>query len=272
RRVQTDQTFNNAAVPVERRGNLWFAKGTAQIRTDHRLQASLQYDRTVQADAIFRGTAAPNRNLGILTSVSSLPAGTISGATPQIIAPSALGTLIKGGPLASFNYSWVQSSSRVFQFVGSFMINKPNDLQPADGQGLIPTKIIQSNPTGNILGSLTTVGMEGGFGGVDTSHRSMVYLSPSMTFFVKDKLGDHEFRGGADLYPNIQNRTTSNLAPVEFYFRPPGTTGSADVLFERDILRGFDGGTSVANNAYEHHYGGYFQDRWKPSAHVSVKA
>src|SRR5262249_34686898 len=200
------------------------------------------------------------------------PAGTISGATPQIIAPSALGTLIKGGPLASFNYSWVQSSSRVFQFVGSFMINKPNDLQPADGQGLIPTKIIQSNPTGNILGSLTTVGMEGGFGGVDTSHRSMVYLSPSMTFFVKDKLGDHEFRGGADLYPNIQNRTTSGLAPVEFYFRPPGTTGGADVLFERDVLRGFDGGTAVANNAYEHHYGVYFQDRWKPSARVSVKA
>ena len=46
----------------------------------------------------------------------------------------------------------------------------------------------------------------------------------------------------------------------------------ADVLFERDILRGFDGGTSVSNDAYEHHYGGYFQDRWKPSAHVAVKA
>src|SRR5215467_4495183 len=32
RRVQTDQTFNNAAVPVERRGNLWFAKVTTQMR------------------------------------------------------------------------------------------------------------------------------------------------------------------------------------------------------------------------------------------------
>ena len=51
-----------------------------------------------------------------------------------------------------------------------------------------------------------------------------------------------------------------------------GTTGSADVLFERDILRGFDGGTTVANNAYEHYYGAYFQDRWKPSARVAVKA
>src|SRR6266850_2911055 len=41
RRVQTDQTFNNAAVPVQRRGNLWFAKVTAQLHTDHRVQVSV---------------------------------------------------------------------------------------------------------------------------------------------------------------------------------------------------------------------------------------
>jgi hypothetical protein len=269
RRVQTDQTFNNTVVPVERRGNLWFAKITTQLQTAHRLQVSLQYDRTVQANAIFRGTVGPNRNLGLLT--SSTTAG-LSSATPQITAASALGTLVKGGPLASFNYNWVVSSSKVLQFVGSFMINKPNDLQPNQGQSLAATKIIQSNPTGNILGSLTTVALEGGFGAVDTSHRSMTYLSPSMTFFVNDKLGSHEFRGGADLYPNIENKTSSNLAPVEFYFRPPGTSGSADVLFERDVLRGFDGGTSVSNDAYEHHYAAYFQDRWKPASRVAVKA
>jgi hypothetical protein len=270
RRVQTDQTFNNAPVPVERRGNLWFVKGTTQLTSNHRLQGSLQYDRTIQANAIFRGTVAPNRNLGLLTSGTTV--GTLSTATPQIVAPSGFGTLIKGGPLASFNYNWVVSSTKVFQFVGSFMVNKPNDLQPLDGQGLIPTKVIQSNAQGNILGSLTTTALEGGFGGTDTSHRSMIYLSPSMTFFVGNKLGSHEFRGGADLYPNIENKTTSNLAPVEFYYRPPGTTGSADVLFERDVLRGFDGGTSVSNKAYEHHYAGYFQDRWKPTAHVAIKA
>ncbi|PYR43279.1 MAG: hypothetical protein DMF93_03550, partial [Acidobacteria bacterium] len=178
---------------------------------------------------VFRGTVAPNRNLGLLTSATTTPAGALSSATPQIVAPSALGTLIKGGPLASFNYNWVVSSTKVFQFVGSFMINKPNDLQPIDGQGLIPTKVIQTNPAGNILGSLTTTALEGGFGATDTSHRSMIYLSPSMTFFVKNKLGSHEFRAGGDLYPNIQNKTSSNLAPVEFYFRPPGTTGNADV-------------------------------------------
>jgi hypothetical protein len=269
RRVQTDQTFNNAAVPVERRGNLWFGKMTAQLHNNHRLQMSFQYDRTIQANAIFRGTVGPNRNLGLLTSSTTSGLGS---ATPQITAPSALGTLVKGGPLASFNYNWVVSSLRVFQFVGSFMVNKPNDLQPNDGQGLIPTKVIQTNPSGNILGNLTTTALEGGFGGIDTSHRSMIYLSPSMTFFVNDRLGSHEFRGGADLYPKIENKTTSNLGSVEFYFRPPGTTGSADALFERDVLRGFDGGTSVSNDAYEHHYGAYFQDRWKPSQRVAVKA
>src|SRR5947208_7399654 len=230
----------------------------------------MQYGRTIQASAIFRGTVAPNRSLGLLTSGTTT--GTLSSATPQIVSASALGTLVKAGPLASFNYNWVVSSTKVFQFVGSCMINKPNDLQPFDGQGLVPTKVIQTNGQGNILGSLTTTALEGGFGGTDTSHRSMIYLSPSMTFFVKDKLGSHEFRGGADLYPNIENKTTSNLAPVEFYFRPPGTTGNADILFERDTLRGFDGGTTVANNAYEHHYGAYFQDRWKPTSRVAVKA
>ena len=40
RRVQTDQTFNNAVVPVQRRGSLWFAKLTTQLRNDHRLQVS----------------------------------------------------------------------------------------------------------------------------------------------------------------------------------------------------------------------------------------
>ena len=269
RRVQTDQTFNNAAVPVQKRGNLWFFKLTTQLQNAHRLQASVQYDRTIQANAIFRGIVAPGRNLGLLT--SSTTAG-LGSATPQIVAPSALGTLVKGGPLASFNYNWVMSSTRLFQFVGSFMFNKPNDLQPIDGQALIPTKVIQTNPQNNILGNLTTAALEGGFGGTDTSHRSMIYLSPSMTFFVNNKLGSHEFRGGADLYPNIENDTSSNLAPVEFYYRPPGTTGSQDVLFERDILRGFDGGTSISNKAWEHHYAGYFQDRWKPSARVAIKA
>jgi len=269
RRVQTDQTFNNTIVPVQRRGNLYFAKVTTQLQNNHRFQVSFQYDRTVQANAIFRGTVAPNRNLGLLT--SSTTAG-LASATPQIVAASAFGTLVKGGPLASFNYNWVVSSTKVFQFVGSLMVNKPNDLQPNDGQATLPTKVIQTNPAGDILGSLTTTAIEGGFGGVDTSHRSMIYLSPSMTFFVNDKLGSHEFRGGADLYPNIENKTGSNLAPVEYYFRPPGTTGSADQLFERDVLRGFDNGTAVSNDAYEHHYGAYFQDRWKPSARVAVKA
>ena len=265
RRVQRDQTFNNAPVPVENRGNLWFAKGTMQLSNSQRVQVSLQYDRVVQENAVIRGSVAPGRSIGSTT-------GGLSSATMQNTNPSAFGTLVKGGPLASFNYNWVMSQSRVFQFVGSFMFNKPNDYLPNGDQALVPTKVIQSNPAGNILGSLTTIAQEGGYGARDTSHRSMTYLSPSVTFFT-NRFGSHEFRGGADLYPNISNATSTTLAPVEFYFRPPGTTGESDTLFERDVLRSIDGTSSaISNKAYEHHYAGYFQDRWKPTQRISIKA
>ena len=265
RRVQQDKTVNNAPVPVQGRGNLWFLKGTTQLRTEQRLSVSFQYDKVTQQNAVIRGLVAPGRTLGSTTTG-------LSDATMQITNPSAFGTLVKGGPLASFNYNWVMSSTRLFQFVGSFMLNKPNDYIPNDGLGPAVTKVIQSNPTGNILGSLTTIAQEGGFGSIDTSHRSMTYLSPSMTFMV-NRLGSHEFRGGADLYPNIENDTSSDVAPVEYYFRPPGTTGGQDVLFERRTLRNLDNsGATIANKAYEHHYAMYFQDRWKPSNKVAIKA
>jgi hypothetical protein len=265
RRVQRDQTFNNAPVPVLNRGNLWFAKVTTQLNNNQRLQVSVQYDRVIQENAVIRGSVAPARTIGSTTTG-------LSSATMQIANPSAFGTLIKGGPLASVNYNWVMGSNKVFQFVGSFMFNKPNDYLPNDGLGLLPTKIIRSNPTNNILGSLTTIAQEGGFGAIDTSHRSMTYLSPSMTI-VANRFGTHEFRAGADLYPNIANATTTTAAPVEFYFRPPGTTGSQDILYERDTLRSIDGTSSaIANNAYEHHYASYFQDRWKPTEKMSIKA
>jgi hypothetical protein len=265
RRVQRDQTFNNAPVPVLSRGNLWFAKVTSQVASNHRVQATIQYDKVIQSNAVIRGSVAPGRSIG------STGSG-LSSATMQIANPSAFGTLVKGGPLASFNYNWVMSSNKVFQFVGSFMFNKPNDYVPNDGQELQPTRVIQSNPAGNILGSLTTVAQEGGFGAIDTSHRSMIYLSPSLTF-TTNRFGAHEFRTGADLYPNISNATSTTVAPVEFYFRPPGTTGTEDALFERDTLRSIDGASStITNKAYEHHYAAYFQDRWNPGPRVSIKA
>jgi hypothetical protein len=271
RRVQRDQTFNNAPVPVNSRGNLWFVKGTSQLSNNQRLSVTFQYDRTTLANDIVRGSVAPGRSIGSTTLGVGTNGSTTNGPTMQIVNPTAFGTLVKGGPLAAFNYNWVVSSNKVFQFVGSIMVNKPNDYVPNGSQALTPTKVIQSNPAGNILGNLTTIAQEGGFGAIDTSHRSMTYFSPSMTFMV-NRLGAHEFRGGADLYPNLSNKTGTTAAPVEFYYRPPGTTGSQDVLFERDILRGIDGTNTISNNAYEHAYAAYFQDRWKPSARVSIKA
>ena len=266
RRLQQDQTINNAPVPAQRRGNLWFAKVTSQLTPNHRLSVSFQHDRTVQTNAVVRGSEAPGRSVG------SSSAG-LSSATPQIANPSAFGTLVKGGPLLGLNYNWVVSSTKVFQFVSSWMIDKPNNFEPNEGAALGPTRIIQSNASGNIAAGVTTIAQEGSFGAIDKSKRSMVYFAPSMTFVVPDRWGSHEFRAGGDFYPSIRDKTSTEVAPVEFYYRPPGSIGGADILFERHTFRNLDGsGATIANLAYEHHYAGYFQDRWKPTAHVSIKA
>lgn len=265
RRIQQDQTVNNAPVPRERRGNLYFVKVTGQMNANHRLSSTFQYDRTHQKNAVIRGTVEPGRNFANLSSG-------ISSATMQISSPSAFGTRITGGPMVGANYNWVMSNTRVLQFVASWMVSKPSNAEPNDGATLAPTKIIQTNAAGNITGSLTTIAQEGSFGAIDKANRSMLYLAPSMSFFV-NRLGSHEFRGGADIYPFIRNETSSDVQPVEYYFRPPGTTGSADILFERRVLRNFGGtGATIANEAYERHYAAYFQDRWKPSPGISIKA
>src|SRR5437867_2223301 len=54
RRLQEDVTQNNAPVPAQNRGNLWFAKATTQLHSNHRLQVTFQSDRTVQKNGAIR--------------------------------------------------------------------------------------------------------------------------------------------------------------------------------------------------------------------------
>jgi hypothetical protein len=267
RRLQEDVTQNNARVAAQNRGNLWFAKVTTQLNNNHRLQTTFQSDRTIQRNGALRSVVNFIPGAGRVFGSSS--AG-LSGATPQLADASAFGSLVSGGPLVGVNYNWVINSTRLFQLVGSWM-QKVSTAQPNDGDPLGVTTVVQTNPAGNIAGSLTTISQSGSFGGVTDSVRSTIYLSPSVTFLV-NKLGSHEFRGGADLYPRTHKAETTDQRAVEFYFRPPGTTGSQDILFERDGLRGLDGGTATNNRATVHYYAGYFQDRWKPTPRTSVKA
>jgi hypothetical protein len=259
RRVAEDQTLNNAPVPRQRRGNLVYIKGTGQLTQGQRLAATFQWDRTVAHNGVMRssGTGAPSAT------------GGLSSATPQLVAPSAFGDQITGGPLTGVNYTWVMRSNLLFQFIGSWMINKPQNAEPTGG--LDVTKVIQTNTAGNIAGSLTTIANEGSFGEVEVSNRSMLYLYPSFSFPVS-AWGSHDFKAGLELYPFLRNRQSRTITPVEFYYRPPGTTGASDVLIERDTYRTNGSGASVNNYAYEHIYGGYFQDRWKPRANISIKA
>lgn len=259
RRVQEDQTLNNAPVPRERRGNQLYTKVTSQMNNAHRLSASMQYDKTRAKNALIRSSA-----IGATSTTVGL-----SSATPQQIATSGFGDLVTGGPLFGVNYTWVVSSSQLFQFIGSWMVNKPQNAEPSNDFDV--TKVIQTNAANNIAGSLTTIAQEGSFGVTDTSDRSMLYLYPSYSFAV-NRWGSHDFKAGLELYPFLRNKTSRDISPLEFYFRPPGTTGSADILFERDTFRTNASGAQVANEAHSNIYGGYFQDRWKPRPNLSVKA
>lgn len=259
RRVQEDQTLNNAPVPRERRGNQIYTKITTELAPDHRLTASLQYDKTRARNAVIRSSAIGG------TSAT----GGLSSATPQQVSPEAFGDLITGGPLFGVNYTWVVRSNQLFQFIGSWMVNKPQNAESSGGFGV--TRVIQTNAAGNIAGSLTTIAQEGSLGVTDTSDRSMLYLYPSYSFAVNG-LGSHDFKVGAELYPFLRNKTSRDISPVEFYFRPPNTAGNADILFERDTFRTNGSGAVVTNNAWENIYGAYFQDRWKPKPNVSIKA
>ena len=259
RRVQEDQTLNNAPVARERRGNQIYTKVTTQLNDAHRLSASIQYDKTRARNAVIRSSGVG------ATSAS----GGLSSATPQQVAASAFGDLVTGGPLFGMNYTWVLKSNQLFQFIGSWMVNKPQNSEPSNDFGV--TRVIQTNAANNIAGSLTTIAQEGSFGVVDASDRSMLYLYPSYSFAVNG-WGAHDFKAGAELYPFLRNKTSRDISPVEFYFRPPGTTGSADVIFEQDTFRTNGSGTKVSNEATENIYGGYFQDRWKARHNLSIKA
>src|SRR5262249_21332507 len=145
RRLQEDQTLNNAQVPLQRRGNQIYVKGTADLGRQQRLQVSFQWDRTNAENAVLRmtGTGPPSSTMGLAS------------ATPGRAAPSARGTLVTGGPLVGVNYTWVLRSNMLFQFIASDMINKPQNSAP---QGAIGTsRVIQTNAAGNIAGSLTTI-------------------------------------------------------------------------------------------------------------------
>jgi hypothetical protein len=186
----------------------------------------------------------------------------------QLAEPAAFGNRKSGGPFAGVNYTWVMSSTRLFQFVANYM-NKAADTEPGGDPGV--TRVIQTNPAGNIAGSLTTISQDGSYGLVNTSRRAILYVYPSLTVTAM-KGGLHEFKTGFQAYPIFRDRSTDQRWPVEYYFRPPGTTGSADILFEQQTFRNLDGaGSDLLNERYQHTWAIFFQDRWRPMSNLTVK-
>jgi len=260
RRTQQDQTLNNAVVPQELRGDQIYLKGSTQISKNHNLTTSFQWDRTTANNSVIRSSVAG----------STSSSGGISSATMSMANPAAFGKLVTGGPLVGMNYTWVMRPKVLFQFITNWMIDKPQNVEPTGDLGV--TRVIQSNPAGNIGASLTTIAQEGSLGVINTDKRSMLYIYPSLSFML-NKWGTHDFKAGSELYPFLRRTVDNDIRPVEYYFRPPGTSGSADILFERDTFRALGGtGTATHNEAWENVYSFYFQDRWKPVRRVAVKA
>ena len=121
------------------------------------------------------------------------------------------------------------------------MVNKPQNSEPSGAFDV--TKVIQTNAANNIAGSLTTIAQEGSFGVVDNSDRSMLYLYPSYQLRGEPAGARTISRPASSCIRSCATRPSRDIAPLEFYFRPPGTTGAADVLFERDTFRTNGGGT-----------------------------
>ena len=125
-------------------------------------------------------------------------------------------------------------------------------------------RVIQTNAANNIAGSLTTIAQEGSFGVIDTSDRSMLYLYPSFSFAV-NRWGSHDFKAGAELYPFLRNKTSREITPLEFYYRPPGTTGAptscSSATRSGQQRHGHRRSTTRRTSTST---AGYFQDRWKP--------
>jgi hypothetical protein len=260
KRAHENATVNNAPVPRQRRGNMFFVKTTAQPAAAHRVSFTFQYDPVTAKNALVRSSATGN-----LTSGTS----GLGGAAPQTTAASAFGDLSQGGPFVGANYSWVINSNTLFQLVANYMINKPQNTDPSGDFGV--TRIIQSNPTNNILGSLTTIAMEGSLGVVDRADRSLLFIAPSLSYNL-NRWGSHDLKVGTQLYPIMRNKTSRDLTPVEYYFRPPGTTGAQDILFERQTFRNMSGsGSDVANLSWQNYFATYFQDRWRVNSRLTIK-
>ena len=68
RRVQQDQTFNNAPVPLQRRGNL-FRQGHDAAEQQPAAAGELPVGPDDQENAVIRGSVAPGRNVGCSTGI-----------------------------------------------------------------------------------------------------------------------------------------------------------------------------------------------------------
>jgi len=127
-------------------------KVSAQLSDNHRFAATLQYDPTTQANDLVRSVHELRRR---------------AACSPEAFGDPGAGRAVRRRQL----HLGRQLDAAVSSFVANYM-SKSSDTEPSNGMGV--TRIIQSNPAGNIAGSLSTIGQEGSYGVKETSTRKLL--------------------------------------------------------------------------------------------------
>ena len=223
----------------ERRGHIWYEKLTAQLTPRHRLAVGFGYDRV----DIRNATGDARRS-----------------------TEDAMITQLRGGKLLSANWTATLSQNTLFQVHGGW-VNKP-EINLGQGEGA------RSQFFDRYLGSL--VRLEDNDIRDYDSPRHVVYVHPSLTLYpARELAGRHELKFGFEAKPiqRIERAFIYNADELGYYdysyaldYAAQGL--SAPYLYEARTVFPLGPYNKVNVQAYA----GYAQDRWRPTAHLTINA
>lgn len=218
----------------ERRGNLIYMKGTAQVSAKHNVSVSFGWDRIKFANAA-------------------------TDADPRYSVPEAMGDQLSGGPLVSARWLFSVSNNFLIQATGGFN-RKPSERH---GQGDGPRRRYYDIYRGNLQR------LEGNTEADYVSRRDALYFHANATYLPNRSLaGRHEFKFGGEARPHqdITRAFIYNADSNGFYSFAYGldyaTYGlTKPYLYEASQCFPHCGPfNSVTVKAYSL----YVQDRWHP--------
>ncbi len=221
----------------ERRGSLWYGKVTTQFNAANRLAVGFGYDR-----------------IDIHNTVGET----------RYSLPEALATQERGGPLVSVQYTSTLTPTLLLAVSGGY--NKKPSIDVSQGSG--PRLRYHSAYLGNL------VRYEGNYYRDYDSNRETFYFHPNVSWYPeREVLGRHEFKVGMEGRPNtritrayIYNVDENNYYDL-YYGLDYATYGlTRPYLYEaRQVFP-----VGPYNKVRVATYSAYVQDRWRPTARLTL--